>query len=268
MKYFQQLLIILLLFITQETICQIVTQKTMYQTCCKRSVEIFPIAENISSNSAFLIDFCELNYKLKKKVKDLIFIAISTTGMQYKLTVLASNFSGTMGQLFLKAKQGIKMGDTISIKLRLKNKSRLSAKIKELGSFINQKKWTIKFKADKIKPCWLSDPNYFIWEHNEFNNRGYSIALNIDVLDNSRTDHDYFLADYSFLPYFFQVKLYKEKFICTSDHRDAKIYNGSCGANFSFEYNKLYNADIKVVDASGNFSNIKKVLCFETKTKY
>lgn len=259
MKIFKTFSVFLLVFIMQES---------FPQGCCGSMVEIFPITNTITSNSAFLIDFCEEQYKIKDKKKTLVFTASSSTGKKYKLSIIESNFSGTLGQFFLKSKSRLRLGDTISINISLKNKDTLSGKIKQLNSSINWKKWVVKYKTDKERPILSREPTYQVFDYKNELARGYSVEfLNLEMQDNSFTDPDYNIGDYKlFLKAYFCVEFMNQRFICSADHQTPRIYNGTCRGNFNFEYNKSYSAKIRAVDTSGNFSKNEKVLFFKTTT--
>lgn len=259
MKIFKTFSVILLVFIMQECFSQ---------GCSDRMVQIFPITNTITSNSAFLINFSEDDYKIKDKIETLVFTASSSTGKKYKLSIIESNFSGTLGQFFLKSKSKLSFGDTISINISLKNKDTLSGKIKLLNNSINWKKWVVKFKTDKKRPILLREPTYQVFDYKNGLTRGYSVEfLNLEMQDNSFTDPDYNIGDYElFLKAYFCVEFMNQRFICSGDHETPRIFNGTCRGNFNFEYNKSYSAKIRAVDTSGNFSKNEKILYFKTTT--
>lgn len=253
MKKMNLIFILFFLFVTQKSFC--------FECEGYNGVQVYPIRNTICSNSAFLIDFSEKEFKIKGQLKDLEFTAISTTGKKYKLIILETNFSGSMGQFFLKPKSAIKIGDTISISLSLKNKSELEGGINKLESYIKWKKWVVKYKKDTEKPIWKQSGE----EYNLFN---YGTGLAVELVGFSFSDNLYSelikVKDYEWVPYYYRIEFMNERFISSGDHTTPRLFNGICNGNFTFENNKSYSAKIRAVDASGNFSKVSKTIYFNT----
>jgi hypothetical protein len=168
-----------------------------------------------------------------------------------------------MGQFFLKSKSGIKIGDTISISISLKNKSELEGNIKKLDSYINWKKWVVKYKKDTERPTWRSTEI-----KSQLFNYGTGLAVELDPYNSSISDNLYSelikVKDYEWIPYYFLIEFMNERFISSGDHTSPRLFNGTCNGNFTFELNKSYAAKLRAVDASGNFSKETKILNFNT----
>lgn len=243
-----------LLFSLQKSFCQDECIQYHY-------VGIFPIRPTISASSAFLIEFSEKYYHMKDKVKDLVFTATSTTGKKYKLTLLESNFSGSMGQFFIKPKSVMKIGDTISIQLSLKNKAKLDGKIETLYNSFESRKWIVKYKKDNQNPTWTDN----IYEYRLYK---YSTGLAVELAGFGATDN--FIVesikqkDYESSAFYYCIEFKNERYLSSADHTGPRLFNGSCNGNFTFEYNKTYSAKIRAVDASGNFSKKAVTLNFDT----
>ncbi len=239
--------------------------QTAIACCAGDYIGLFPRGFNISSNATFLIDFAEHDFALKNKISDLVFTAITTKGKCFKLTVLETNFSGTMGQVFLKVKSNLKLGDTIFIHVSLLNDDTLSGKIKKFASIISFRKWVVKFQTDNEIPAWASDTiSYSTDDSRNSSAPGYSINFNPKVTDNSITSDNYKLSGKLSLPFFYEVTLGNQKFICSADGSNPGIYSSICGSNFIFEIDKSYSATVKIIDASGNFALQEKTFVFKT----
>jgi hypothetical protein len=238
-----------------------------HPNCCDRSTELWPTNQNVPATSAFLIDFCEDNYKLKDQFKKLIFKAVTPSGKRYRLKIVEANFSGKMGQFLLKPRRPIKIGDTVSIKVYRRNGDSLTGKLHEFDWSVNYKKWVSRFKPDHTAPVWNKPPIYSHWDHKDYLSRHYSIEINFDASDNSR-HVDYTTGNYDWLPLYLRVELDGQRFICSADHTVPSIDKGSCGGNFDFELNRTYVAKIRIVDVSGNFSETVEAISFVTKTRF
>jgi len=260
MKKLNFVFILFFLLVMQESFCQ-----NECDGC--RMIQVYPKRKTISSNSAFLIDFCEKYHKIKNeidgKLDDYEFEAISTTGGKYKLTMLETNFSGGMGQFFLKSKSGMNIGDTISISISLKNKSKLEGNIKVLFEELKWYKWIVKYKKDKEKPQWRSgEITYQLFNYN------FGLAVELDpygvmFLDNS-INEAIEAKDYESSAHYFLIDFMNGRFISSGDHTTPRLFNWVCNGNFNFENNKSYSAKLRAIDASGNFSKKIKVINFDT----
>ena len=243
----KQLLIILILgmlFISQTT-----------KACCTSEyVGVYPGGTFVSTNTSFLIDFSETDFSLKNKISELVFIATSTKGKQFKLKVLQTNFSGTMGQVFLKVKTKLNQGDTISIQVFSKKGDILTGNLKSFSSQINYRKWVVNFDADKEFPVWTKDSiKYTTQDTRNSSAPSYEVILNTKINDNAIA-----------LPILFLVVFDNQKFICNSYNYKTSIYFGMCGSNFNFEIDKTYSATLTAIDASGNYSIDTKSASFTT----
>lgn len=236
------------------------------KACCAGDyIGIFPRGANISVNTTFLIDFSERDFALETKMTNLLFTAISKTGKQYKLSVLATNFSGTMGQVFLKVNSKLKLGDTISIRVSLLNDDTLSGKTINFARGVSWRKWAVTFRADNDAPIWTNDTiAYSTYDSRNSSAPGYSVNFNPKVTDNSVTNDKYKINGKSSQPFFYEVTLNNQKFICSADGGYPGIYYSICGSNFSFGIDQSYTATVKIIDASGNYSQREKILVFKT----
>lgn len=239
-------------------------------SCCVGSyISVSPRGKFVSSNTTFLIDFSESEFLLKNKMSDLVFTAVSTKGKSYKLTVLETNFSGTMGQILLKVKSKLSIGDTISLMVSSNTNDTLTINSRSFLSLINNRKWVVLFKADKELPIWTSDSiSYTTYDSRYSSAPGYNVTFKPKAIDNSKSKNKKTIDEKFKLPLFYLIELDNQKYICSSGERDPSIYYGICGSNFYFNIDKTYKATIRLIDASGNYSlNAKSVLFTTTGEK-
>lgn len=239
--------------------------KTISGICIANYVSVSPKGIYVSKNTTFLIDFSESEFSLKNKISDLVFTAVSTKGKSYKLMVLETNFSGTKGQVFLKVKSKLSIGDTISLMVSSISNDTLTIKSRDFLNRINNRKWVVLFKADKEMPIWLSDTiSYSLYDSRYTSAPGYSVTFNPKAIDNSKSNNKKTIDEKSKLPLLYLIELDSQKFICSSGGKDPSIYYGICGSNFYFNVDKTYKATIRLIDASGNYSINTKTVLFTT----
>jgi hypothetical protein len=252
-------------FLTILILGALLSSQTAMACCGGEYIGVYPRGSYVSSNSTFLIDFAEDDLTLKNKISDLVFTAVNTNGKRYKLTVLGTNFSGTMGQVFLKVKTKLKIGDTISIQVSSIKGDSLSGKTMKFANVIGYRKWTVHFEADKERPTWTTDSiTYSTLDSRDSSAPSYVVIFKTKVNDNSRSNEKNKVNEKASLPFFYLVVLDNQKFICASDNSDMGIFFGMCGSNFNFGIDKTYSATLKAIDASGNYSNNTKTILFTT----
>ncbi len=240
------------------------TAKYAAGSCAGNYLAVYPRAMHISSNPAFLIDFSEKDFRLRNEISQIIFTAVSAKGRHIKLFPLSVNFSGTMGQVFLKAGGGLQRGDTVSIIISHVNGDSLGGMTKNFAARVARCQWVVAFKPDRKAPRWVSDSiGYSFNDMRSSSEPGYSIRFNPCVTDNSRVSNNYRIQGKVVLPLFYEVTLANEKFICMSEAGSSPSMDYSiCGSDFSFGADTLYTAAVRPVDSSGNFGRIEKRFIF------
>ncbi|MFZ4798054.1 MAG: hypothetical protein ACOYMA_11200 [Bacteroidia bacterium] len=244
------------------------SSQTIKACCIGEYVQVFPRSSYVSSNSSFLINFSEGDFNLKNNISDLVFTAITTKGKRYKLTVLETNFSGTTGQVFLKVKSKLNIGDTISIEVNSIISDTLTGKTKDFSRNLSYRKWVVQYKMDKELPTWTDDSiSYTTHDSRNSSAPGYGVIFKVKIKDNLIYDSKNKASPKSTLPIFYSVTLDEQKFICAAENNDPSISYSICGSNFNFEVDKTYTAIFTAIDASGNYSKNTKTILFTTTSK-
>lgn len=241
----------------------IILKTELFGCCGSHMVSVFPSTPAISSNSIFLVDFSEndFKFKTKNKIASFEFIAVGNSGQNYPLKIIVLNYSGTHGQVLLKADENFQISDSISISA--KYKETLSADSNEINSFIAQlswRKWKVVRKEDKSKPILLAkEVKKSVIDHRGSSAPGFGIKFNMKASDNSFKELTVKQYDDLVSPMLFEISFEGQKLIVNSHQFNFSIYSGMCGRNFDFTLDKDYVATVRAIDASGNYSKEQKI---------
>jgi len=253
-KHFK-IIVLLILLLANEKI---------FACCAGDFIGIYPRNSSITRSSAFLIEFNDRDFPINNKISEIEFVAINTKGKEYILTIIQNNFSGTMRQFFLKSNSKFRYGDSLYITTKSRTKNNLDINLEKFSGKISNKKWFVEYKEDSKKPFWLTDTiNYTTNDDRMFSSvKGYSVSYNLPLSDNSKIERKYERKSKYELPFYYEVKIENQKFICSSENGSALIYYSICGANFNFTIDKKHTAKFIGIDNSGNFSKEEKIITF------
>ncbi|MBK9480699.1 MAG: hypothetical protein IPO02_01665 [Bacteroidetes bacterium] len=232
--------------------------------CAKDHITVFPFSKTISSNSIFILDFSESYYKMKDALSHCKFYAINTKGNRFTNLEIQTNYSGICGQIIFTPTKKFKFGDTISIKLIYDSLCDLK-KMDKISNFLKTKFWKVEIKTDRVKPVWSTDTfAYEILDYTYWSDASYAIIFKPKIIDNTFSSYN----SNTSIPYYFEINLDGNTFICSSESSSPQIYTGDCGSNFFLGRNKTYKSTIRAIDGSGNYSVSRKFEFFTSEKDY
>lgn len=232
--------------------------------CCVGNwVSVEPYSHRIASNPVFLISFSERSFQFQNqdRLENFEFYAVNKKGSKVKLTIEKIYFSGTQGQLLLKAEENLTTGDSISLAVEILNQvEKDSDLVRNFIAQIEHKRWTVSSMVDKQSPRFTSEPiTTRVKDYRGSSVGGYDFIFKIPVSDNSLAALNDTLYQTKYTAVFFEISFNNQTFITSVYNSEGGLSSNMCGSNSNYRADTPYEAIISLIDYSGNRSEPKKI---------
>jgi hypothetical protein len=220
---------------------------------CKREAErvlIYPSAENLTQNPIFLIDYAEIDFKIFQQLKNATFYLKNEKGEQFPLRIEDTvNVHRNNTQILLKSIHKLSLNSKVFISVNGFQSENDS--IKTFIQLLEAKKWIVSYDEDKIKPKFKRDIS-LKYERDKSSADGHGVEFRVYYDENNK-----FIGEFNRREILLKIttldgiNLY---LVILGNHTG--IYDGLCGGNLEIRYNQEYLFIARLVDMSGNESEI------------
>ena len=227
-------------------------------SCTTGLVHLSPRANTISQNPVILLDFMERDFKVLPQLDKMSFYLVTDEGKKIKLCILEKNKGFKVwAQILFKPKRKLVLGQKYSFRVE---GYKVTREVSKLFLSVNEKKWTVSKKKDKIIPQFTGSIDHkYVNILNSTVSTHYT-EITFGFKDKEKKDG----PEKNTYVYVEVIDAKGNNYYLLPFQNQIEIRDGMCGANFQLKQDTDYTFSLRLMDMSGNKSKERKKMSFKT----